>query len=355
MRIPQRIALALAVAAVVSSCGSPASAPGRLAQHLAPLPRPATCNQGEDESDRLVVDWPPLERSKLESAVRRGVVLVHVSGCSAHLVDGCSTRRRYEYSPTSRQREVVTVRDRGELGAKLPLGALRFTASLEESSALHVAMTVVGRYESEPRPLPASDLEGSCDGVTHVVANISVGSFVITSASDGRLEGSASSIAFASHARGEAERRRLDSAGVEDRCAEAKRSDAAPPEDCGIPLRIELRRLGAPAPAPAATPTRPPPDELRSVMKLARREAAPCYREALARDENLAGTLTLAIAVGREGNVRSISAKHDVAAPLASCVVSRIEHVGVPPATDDRPRVYVVPFAFNRATRPDAP
>lgn len=353
MRLLQRIALATAVAAIVSSCGSPGGAPGSLAGRLAPLPRPATCAVGDEADERLVVDWPPLDRAKLESAVRRGVVPMRVSGCAARIADGCRARRRYEYSPTSRQREVMTVRDRGELDAKLPLGALRFAASMEESSALDVAMTVVGRYESEPTPIASSDLEGSCEGVTHVVANLSVGSFAITSASGARLEGSAGMIAGGAHARGEAERRHLDSAGIEGRCSEAKRTDTAPPDDCGIPLRLELRRLGASA--PAAPPRRPPPDELRRVMALARTEVAPCYRRALAHDEGVAGTLTLAIAVGQEGNVRSVSAKHDVPDPLAACVVSRIEHVAFPSATSDRPRVFVVPFVFNRAAGPDDP
>lgn len=347
MRILQRVSVALATAAVVASCGPPTGAPASLADRLAPLPaRPPSCTDGEEADDRLVVDWPPLDRSKLESAVRRGVVLVRVSGCTARIADGCWVKRRYEYSPTSRQREVMTVRDRGELGARLPLGAVRFAASMEASSALDVAMTVVGRYESEPRPVSASDLEGSCEGVTHVVASVSVGSFAISAASGARLAGAADVLVGGAHARSEAERRHLDSAGIEGRCAEAKRTDTAPPDDCGIPLRLELRALGGPIVRPP--PPKPPPDELRAVMTAARREVAPCYRQELARSESVAGTLTLAVAVGTEGNVLRITARHDVSDALASCATRRIERLAFPRATTDRPRVFVVPFVFAR-------
>ena len=247
---------------------------------------------------RILQRVAPLDRSKLESAVRRGVVLVRVDGCTARIADGCSAKRRYEYSPTSRQREVMTVRDRDELGAKLPLGAVRFAASMEASSALDVAMTVVGRYESEASPVAPSDLEGPCEGVTHVVANVSVGAFAIREARGQRVQGNATALVGGARAETAAERRHLDSAGVDDHCAEARRTDTAPPDGCGIPLRLELRPLG---------------------------------------------------------RVRRVIAEHDVPGPLASCAVDRVQRIGFPQAASDRPRVYVVPFVFNRTDTADDP
>jgi hypothetical protein len=90
-------------------------------------------------------------------------------------------------------------------------------------------------------------------------------------------------------------------------------------------------------------------------MAAARREVAPCYREALARDSTIGGSLTLAIAVAPDGRVRRVTAEHDVPGPLASCAVDRVQRIGFPQAASDRPRVYVVPFVFNRTHAADDP
>jgi hypothetical protein len=188
--------------------------------------------------ERLVVDWSSLDRSRLEAAVRRGVVPLHVDGCRARIVDGCTVRRSYTFAATSRQREVIRLADRDELDARLPFLAMRFGASLMHATTLDVTLMVVGRYESSPEPVTMSDLDGDCDAATHIVASVSIGAFAIGTVSLTAVEASAD-VARVAHAR---ERARLDAAGAEQSCASARRTDAAPPEDCSIPLRVELHR-----------------------------------------------------------------------------------------------------------------
>jgi len=115
--------------------------------------RRATCDATAVENERLVVDWSPLDRSKLEAAARHGVVPVRIDGCRARIVDGCTVRRPYTFAATSRQREVMLLSDRDEVAAKLPVLAVRFGASVVHASTLDVAMTVVGRYESSAAPV----------------------------------------------------------------------------------------------------------------------------------------------------------------------------------------------------------
>jgi hypothetical protein len=305
----------------------------------------------EEENERLVVDWSPLDRSKLEATARRGVVPIRLDGCRARIVDSCILHRSYSFAATSRQREVMVLRDRDELGARLPVLATRLGAEFSRMSALDVTMTVVGRYELGAAPLPPrrAELEGDCTGVTHVVASISVGDFAISTRATTSAEVSAD-IAHGLHAH---ERSRLDAAGVEDECARVRRSDPAPPDDCGIPLRVELRALSsAPAPPPAPPPQSPPSipeaDDMKRAMTAAKKQLVPCHRAARATSPNLSGLLTLAIKLGRTGNVRSVSAKHEgnLDDELAECAAERVAMVSFPPADDDRPRSLVIPVLF---------
>jgi hypothetical protein len=340
------VAMLGVAAAACASGGSP-----NLAARAAPLPEPVVCRDDADLAERLVIDWSPLDRSKLESAARKGLVLVRVDGCSARIVEVCASSRRYAYSPTSRQREVMLVRDRDELRARLPLGAARFDAGLERASALSVAMTVVGRYEAPPAPIASTDLEGDCAGVTHAVASVAVGAFEVARSSAAHLSADADVALAGTHAGSDAERRHLDSAGDEARCAEARRTDTEPPGDCAIPLRVELRRIGAGALARA--PSAPYGDfrdePLRRATAMTRTEIAPCYRRAIANDPRLHGNMTLIASVAGDGSVLSVSARHDVPDALADCAIARMSRVTFPTGEGARQRVFVVPLVFNAA------
>ena len=263
-------------------------------------------------NERLVVDWSPLDRSKLEAATRHGVVPVRIDGCRARIVDGCSVRRHYAFTATARQREVILLSDRDEVATTLPLLAMRFGASVMHATALDVAMTVVGRYESDVGPVGASELEGECGDATHVVASFSVGAFAIGTGSTTATEASAE-VVRAGHAR---ERKHLDAAGVEAACAAARRADLSPPDDCSIPLRIELRALrppkevvATPPPAAAAIDGSEP---MRRAMDSAKKELGWCHRVARGTTPDMSGTLTMSLKLARNGNVRSVAAKPEV-------------------------------------------
>jgi hypothetical protein len=313
------------------------------------------CDATELSDERLVIDWSPLDRSKLEAVARRGLVPVRVDGCRTRIVDGCTVRRQYAFTATSRQREVLRLSDRDEVDAKLPVLALRFGASLTRATSLDVAMTVVGRYEGGAVPVATSELEGACDGATHVVASLSVGAFAIGAASAITAEGSAE-LARASHAR---EWTHLDAAGVEASCSTARRADGAPPDDCSIPLRLELRALrpaSAVVEAPRAAPTvatGSDAEAMRRAMEAARKELAWCHRVARASSPDLSGVLNLSVKLARSGNVRSVAAKHEgnVDDALADCAIERVGHVAFPPAEDDRPRAVLIPVLFRPLAR----
>ncbi len=246
--------------------------------------------------------------------------------------------------------------DRDEVDAKLPVLAMRLGAGIKHEATLDVAMTVVGRYESIDGPVVTSDLEGDCDAATHVVASLSVGAFAIGTGSTNDTKASAEGLASAGHAR---ERKHLDAAGVEAACAAAQRADSAPPDDCSVPLRVELRtvRASKEAAAPPPPPRPPPPitdaEAMRRAMDAVKKELGWCHRVARATSPDMSGVLTLSVKLARNGNVRSVGARPEgnLTDGLAPCAVERVGHVLFPPSDDDQPRVVVIPVLFKPRER----
>ena len=325
-----------------------------------PLPVPKACTDEPDMRERLVIDWSSLDRSKLEAIARVGVVAVRVEGCRMRVVDGCASPHGYSYVATSRQREVTLLRGDDELGIELPMLMGRIGGSINASSSLNVALNVVGRYQADGLGAAAA-LKGDCGAATHVVASFSVGAFQVAARSAARIAAGTDVVFAKASAGSAAERELLDSGGVESRCAESRRQDVAPPEDCGLPLRVELRRIHRAGEAPSAaldraaakvlSPSVPllqgEAATLRTAMALSRERVAPCYRRALARDRHLKGNLTLLISVAPDGLVRKVDAKYDVSAELADCALSSIGEVAFPRSAEGRPQSFVVPMFFN--------
>lgn len=187
------------------------------------------------------------------------------------------------------------------------------------------------------------------------MASVSIGAFAIGTGSVTAAEASAD-MARVGHAR---ERKRLDAAGIEASCASARRTDSAPPEDCSVPLRVELRAL-RPSKEAVAKPPLPAPSAavdahaMGRAMDAARNELTWCHRVARATSPALSGVLTLSVKLGRNGNVRSVAAKHEgnLDDALAECAVERVGHVIFPVADDDRPRTILVPVLFRPLAQP---
>jgi hypothetical protein len=344
------------------SCVSPGALPAALVEDAAPLRATAACSDGQVTTERLVVDWSSLDRSKLEATAHKGLVPVRLDGCEARLVDHCVARRGYAYMPTSRQRELVVVRGHDELRARLPLGAARFGATLDRSRELRVTMTVVGRWEAPLEAIGASDLEGECEGATHYIASVAVGAFEIAAKSAAEVGVEADVAALDARAESKSERQRLDSAGVEARCSDGKRGDNDPPSDCAVPLRLEVRRLGAAVASSVqahetvvTSPQAQLDVGLRRAVAMTRSEVAPCYRRAAELDPRLDGWMSLVATVDRDGHVSKVAARYDVTPALADCAMSRAARVLFPPAADAAPRLFVLPLVFKGAEASGAP
>ncbi|GEM_PF-508290 len=166
---------------------------GNTAQHLAQSTAPTLegsmgkCKPGNDASKSLVVEWPMGDRGALESRVKQRLVVVRYSNCEMELITNCSVAGNYDYVSVTPKTENIKITNADELYARIPIGAVKLEGKLERAGELNVDMTLVGRHEAARYRFQRSDLEGRCEGATHVVTGLSVGAFVFYSGSDANI------------------------------------------------------------------------------------------------------------------------------------------------------------------------
>lgn len=220
-----------------------------------PFPdREAKCGVAKSQSEPLIVEWPSSSRAKLEALTRHGVVVVAYQGCEMRVLGHCRAPGKYAFTPTTRKRDVVSIRDADELYANIPTGAARLEAKLQSSGELNVTMTVVGRYEASEPFVDANALVGECTGATHVISGLTAGAFKFFAGAEAEIGGGVDVMGAGAGAKSASQSELLNEDGDELACAKSTTADPAPPDGCGAILRVEVVPLGA---LKKATPTCP--------------------------------------------------------------------------------------------------
>ncbi len=205
----------------------------------------SSCAMVKDHSRPLIVEWPASSRGDLEVRMSRGLVLVRYVGCSMEIVERCatSTGGGYRYVPFTIKEDRLTIRDKGDLWANLPLGAARLEGKLQSRGALDLDMTMVGKFEADGPGPAALDLRGECDRATHVVIGITAGAFELSAG--GTVEAGAGVTVLGKGLKGEevSSRETLSRDGSFSACAKAAPDDKAPPRGCAGALRVEVSPL----------------------------------------------------------------------------------------------------------------
>jgi len=178
-----RLLVALVTAA--AGCG-PTLDPGGTAD-VAAVTDVYQCKAAADAGRPMLVEWPATEKAALQSAAKRGVVVVRYDGCRLKLLDRCDAGGGYAFTETSRSRDGFTVRDRSELYARLPLGAVKLEAELGEETSLELTYVAVGTRDADVDAIPAARLSGSCEGATHFVRGMVVGAYELARARTGEV------------------------------------------------------------------------------------------------------------------------------------------------------------------------
>jgi hypothetical protein len=194
----------------------------------------------------LIVEWPATDRASLEGRLRRDqVIVVRYEACAIEVMRDCAApATRYDYIGITRKNDRISIRTSDELFVNMPLTAVKLEAKLAKAGELNVAMALVGNYEAQRSRFDLSELQGRCDGATHVIAAAQVGAFEFYTGAGAEIGTTVEveSVAGAG-GRSTASREVLNEDGDAQACEASSPSDEGPPPECGALLRLELTAL----------------------------------------------------------------------------------------------------------------
>jgi hypothetical protein len=264
-RRPTRTILTAHGALWVLLCGPSFSCgPGGLAQRAARSPsledtglqqRTADplCLDGNRPTKPLVVDWTSSDRSELEAAVNRGVVVMKYTGCQLEVVPGCSAPGSYVFAGVTPKRDAARIQNRGELYGLVPTSAAKLEARLKRWGQLNVEMTILGRYEASQNGIRTNELEGSCLGATHVARAVVAGSFRFTAGAGADLSAGVQVHDVAGVGGSSTSEREVLSEDGDARYCTPVPAGYIPPTGCNAMIRVEVDPLLTPEGVPVTT------------------------------------------------------------------------------------------------------
>ncbi|PRQ00610.1 hypothetical protein ENSA5_27910 [Enhygromyxa salina] len=198
----------------------------------------------------LIIEWPATDRASLESRLRRGLVVIRYDSCVVEVLRDCAAPEgAYDYLGITRKNDRLAIRTADELYFNMPLTAVKLEAKLEKAGELNVEMALVGNYEAQRARFDISELQGRCQGATHVIAAAQVGAFEFYTGAAAELSAGVEveNVAGAGGA-STASREILNRDGDASACERSTPNDSAPPAECGALLRLELSALDGIAP-----------------------------------------------------------------------------------------------------------
>lgn len=245
---PQRIcscfAALAALATSLAACGGGNLASGAVE---APKfePKEGRCTGGKSQSRPLIVEWPSSDRATLEARIKQGVVPVRYVGCEMEVLPRCQVPKSgYGYTGITRKNDQVHIKNSDELYANIPVYAAKLEGTLAKSGALDVNMTIVGRWDASMTTVRADQLQGECEGATHVVAALTVGAFEMLAGADASGAAGVEVLGAGAGAKSSSSRQTLNKDGDEGACTKAVGDEKSPPFGCGALLRVEVVPLG---------------------------------------------------------------------------------------------------------------
>ena len=108
------------------------------------VPGARTCKVARDPLNPWIVEWPAVNRTSLESASHRGLVVVSYEGCVLKVLRNCALSGQYEMQQTSISTDVRRIYNTDQLWAELPLGAPTLKAELGQERGLELRYAAVG-------------------------------------------------------------------------------------------------------------------------------------------------------------------------------------------------------------------
>ena len=233
----------------VTSCASVERVITQPLEQPKPPPVPETfrdkCDAAAGQLRPLVVEWSAADRAALEAQARRGQLVVRRQGCDLEVLRRCKAppKQAYGYAALTPKEERAVIKNAAELYASIPVHAAKLEGKLAEHGELRAEMTIVGEYAVAGTAPAIDQLEGACEGATHVVTALTVGAFSFLAGASSERGAAVSVMSFGAGVSKKSENESLSRDGEVAACAASKRGDAAPPDRCGALLRLELAPL----------------------------------------------------------------------------------------------------------------
>jgi TPR repeat protein len=210
---------------------------------------PAVQCSPSDDDRTLIVDLDSSDRKTIEEMVGiKKVVPVVAYDCkSLKILPTCKLDAEFTYIGSSSRERVIEIESFDKVAADIPLASASLKASVQGGRKVEIALAEVGSKSSAMELVAKPQLtplrKGDCEGATHFVYKVDVGAFAIAQKTSG--EASAAAEVFGKGASGESKDSKKSSAneGKLDACRKATSDDKVSPGDCGVPLRLHLRRI----------------------------------------------------------------------------------------------------------------
>ncbi len=210
------------------------------------------CSGSDAAPQPLVVDWRAEERTDLEVAMRRGVVVVSYDCERLRVLPDCAVEGGYGFVAVTPKTQQLKLTNKDEIQANLPAGVLAANASVQRGAALDVNLSIVGKQMSSLVSVDASRLRGRCQGATHFVRAVTTGAFTLATHTDANVSGDAGLKGAGVKTTGSSDKQLEQHDGDPAACAAVTATSSSPPQGCSTPLRLDLLPLGDFAIATAA-------------------------------------------------------------------------------------------------------
>ncbi len=194
-------------------------------------------------AEPLVVDIKSSDRSDFEVAMKDGVAVVRFDCRTLKLLKNCSYHGAYSFVGVQRNEDVVRMNSKDEVSANMPISGAKLSAEMKSGSSLDLALITVGKRRTTVREVLKKDLDGDCEGATHVVKGAYVGAFAMGTGTVGQAKAVAEIFGAGAGAGSVSDRQASSKSGDIESCRKATPDSPTPPEQCGAITRLELMPL----------------------------------------------------------------------------------------------------------------
>jgi uncharacterized protein len=259
--------LAAALVGVVGGCGG-----GNTGDKVRPKDPSAKNALDEDKhvkectpapGEPLVIDLRSSDRSDFEVAMQDGVAVVSYNCKDLKLLKSCNLHSGvYTYAVVNRKEDIVQMESRDEVEANMPISGAKLSAALKSGSTIDLALITVGKRKTVTKGVYLDDLQGECDGATHVIRGAYIGAFAMGTGTQGHASAVADMFGIGASGKSTADKKQTRTDGDLIACRKAAPDATSPPQECGAITRLDLvplkKRPPGSKPPPREQPDEPP-------------------------------------------------------------------------------------------------